>query len=96
MNDRLAAAVKPQYDRFKVVLDFRTLADYFARLEKNRPAINVGTFVGAGRLRGYVIGESQRAATAAKEGGFLGFRAELVSEREQLMLDRLAEVFHSD
>jgi hypothetical protein len=37
---------------------------------------------------------AQRAATAAKEGGFLGFRAELVSEREQQMLDRLAEVFH--
>jgi hypothetical protein len=39
---------------------------------------------------------AQRAATAAKEGGFLGFRAELVSEREQQMLDRLAEVFHED
>jgi hypothetical protein len=39
---------------------------------------------------------AQRAATAAKEGGFLGFRAELVSEREQLMLDKLAEVFHGD
>jgi hypothetical protein len=39
---------------------------------------------------------AQRAATAAKEGGFFGFRAELVSEREQLMLDRLAEVFHGD
>ena len=39
---------------------------------------------------------AQRAATAAKEGGFFGFRAELVSEREQQMLDRLAEVFHND
>jgi hypothetical protein len=39
---------------------------------------------------------AQRAATAAKEGGFFGFRAELVSEREQQMLDRLAEVFHED
>jgi hypothetical protein len=37
---------------------------------------------------------AQRTATAAKEGGFLGFRAELVSEREQQMLDTLAEVFH--
>jgi hypothetical protein len=37
---------------------------------------------------------AQRAATAAKEGGFLGFRAERVSEREQQMLDRLAEVFY--
>ena len=39
---------------------------------------------------------AQNTAKAAKEGGFLGFRAELVSEREQQMLDRLAEVFHSE
>jgi len=39
---------------------------------------------------------AQNTAKAAKEGGFLGFRAELVSEREQQMLDRLAEVFYGD
>jgi hypothetical protein len=48
------------------------------------------------QFREWLKTAAQRAATAAKEGGFLGFRAELVSEREQLMLDRLAEVFHSD
>jgi hypothetical protein len=37
---------------------------------------------------------SQRAALAAKEGGFLGIGAQLVSEREQQMLDTLAEIFH--
>jgi hypothetical protein len=36
---------------------------------------------------------AQSTATAAKEGGFLGFRAELVSEREQQMLDTLGEIF---
>jgi hypothetical protein len=36
---------------------------------------------------------AQNTATAAKEGGFLGFNAELVSEREQQMLDTLAEIF---
>jgi len=66
VNDRLAAAVKAQYDRFKVVLDFRTLGQYFARLEKQRPAINVGTFVGAGGLRAYVVGDSQREASASE------------------------------
>ena len=58
-------AAQPTYDRFKVTLDFRTLNEYFARLEKNRPAINVGTFVGAGGLRAYVLGSGQKAATAA-------------------------------
>jgi hypothetical protein len=37
---------------------------------------------------------AQNTATAAKEGGFLGFNAELVSEREQQMLDTLAGIFH--
>jgi hypothetical protein len=36
---------------------------------------------------------AQRAATAAKEGGFLGIGGELVSEREQQMLERLGEIF---
>ncbi len=66
VNDRLAASVKPQYDRFKIVLDFRTLDQYFARLEQQRPAINVGTFVGAGGLRAYVVGDSQRAASPSE------------------------------
>ena len=64
LNDALVKSAQPQYDRFKVALDFRTLDEYFARLERNRPALNVGTFVGAGGLRGYVVGQTQRAATA--------------------------------
>lgn len=64
LNDRLAAEAKAQFDSFKVALDFRTLGEYFTRLEtRSTPAINVGTFVGAGGLRSYVIGDSQRAAT---------------------------------
>ena len=63
LNDALVKSAQPQYDRFKVALDFRTLHEYFARLEKNRPAINLGTFVGAGGLRAYVIGNGQQPAT---------------------------------
>jgi hypothetical protein len=36
---------------------------------------------------------SQRAALAAKEGGFLGVGAERVSEREQQMLETIGEIF---
>ena len=64
LNDALVKSAQPQYDRFKVTLDFRTLDEYFARLERNRPSLNVGTFVGAGGLRAYVVGQTQRAATA--------------------------------
>jgi len=76
LNDALAKSAQPSYDRFKVVLDFRTLGEYFARLEKNRPALNVGSFVGAGGLRAYVIGNSQKVATA----GDLGEMKKLVAQ----------------
>jgi hypothetical protein len=36
---------------------------------------------------------AQRTAAAAKEGGFLGFNAERISEGEQQMLDTLGQVF---
>jgi len=39
-----------------------------------------------------VLEAAQRTANAAKEGGFLGFNAERVSEGEQKMLDKLGEV----
>jgi dihydroorotase/N-acyl-D-amino-acid deacylase len=66
LNDRMFELSKPQFERFGLTLDFRTLGEYFERLEKrSRPAINVGTFVGAGGLRSYVIGDGQRDATPA-------------------------------
>jgi dihydroorotase/N-acyl-D-amino-acid deacylase len=65
LNDALVRSAQAQYDRFKVTLDFRTLSEYFARLERNRPALNLGTFVGAGGLRAYVVGNAQRPASAA-------------------------------
>ena len=45
------------------------------------------------QVREWLKTAAQRAAIAAKEGGFLGFNAERVSEGEQQMLDRLAQVF---
>jgi N-acyl-D-amino-acid deacylase len=58
-----AAAAK----HFGVVQDWRTLADYFHRLElRSHPAINLGTFVGAGGIRNYVIGKDDRPATDAE------------------------------
>ena len=46
----------------------------------------------ADAYRGWLKAAAQEAANAAKEGGFLGFHAERVSEGEQRMLDKLAEV----
>jgi N-acyl-D-amino-acid deacylase len=67
VNDRLIQEATPQARHFGVMLDWRTLADYFKRLEdRSRPAINVGTFIGAGGVRNYVIGKDDRPATAAE------------------------------
>jgi len=46
----------------------------------------------ADAFRDWLRTAAQDAANAAKEGGFLGFHAERVSEGEQRMLDKLGEV----
>src|SRR5512134_2791981 len=66
LNEAMAKAEQPAYDRRKIALDFRTIGEYFARLERTPPTINLGTFVGAGGVRNYVIGQTERAATAAE------------------------------
>ena len=45
------------------------------------------------QFREWLKAAAQASALAAKEGGFLGFHAERVSENEQQMLERLGEVF---
>ena len=45
----------------------------------------------AAATREWLLAAAQEAANAAKEGGFMGWHAERVSEGEQRMLDKLAE-----
>jgi dihydroorotase/N-acyl-D-amino-acid deacylase len=67
VNDRLMAQAAPTARYFGVTQDWRTLADYFKRLEdRSRTTINVATFVGAGGIRNYVIGKDDRPASAAE------------------------------
>lgn len=66
VNDRLLADLQDMAKRYDVTLDWRSLDDYLRRLDRAHPAINLGTFVGAGGLRSYVIGKEDRPATAAE------------------------------
>jgi len=50
--------------KYGVALDWHSLDEYFRHFARVRPTINLGTFVGAGGIRNYVIGEDNRAATA--------------------------------
>lgn len=98
MNDRMIEEASPMFRHYGVVADWRTLAEYFRRLdERTHPAINLATFVGAGGVRKYVMGEDDRRATPqeleqmkmlvaeAMEQGALGLSSSL-----QYMPDRFA------
>jgi N-acyl-D-amino-acid deacylase len=77
VNDRMIQDAAAGARHFGVVQDWHTLADYFRRLEqRSHPAINVGTLVGAGGIRNYVIGKDDRPATPAE----LGRMRELVAQ----------------
>jgi N-acyl-D-amino-acid deacylase len=66
VNDRMIANRKPTFDHFGVTHDWRTLEEYFARLRRTSTAINIGTFVGSGGIRDYVIGLEDRPATSSE------------------------------
>ena len=67
VNDRLVGEATPSATHFGIVIDWRTLGDYLRRLDlRSHPAINVGTFVGAGGIRNYVVGKDDRPATPAE------------------------------
>ncbi len=63
ISDQMMADRKASYDFFKIPQDFRTLAEYFTKLETATSAVNIGTFVGSGGLRDYVVGKADRPAT---------------------------------
>jgi len=66
VNDTMIRLQREGWEHFGITQDFHTLAEYFTRLEtRNRPAINLGTFVGAGGIRSYVLGTVNKPASPA-------------------------------
>lgn len=66
LNDVLVEDLRERAEKYAVTLDWRSLDEYFRHFEQGRPAINLGTFIGAGGLRTYVIGKDNRPATPAE------------------------------
>ncbi|MER3426818.1 MAG: dihydroorotase [Pyrinomonas sp.] len=66
MSDRIIRENEDFYRRYDLKVDWRTLDEYFRRLERQRIGLNIGTFVGATQVREYVIGYENRAPTAAE------------------------------
>lgn len=59
--------------------------------EVNRIVTEKASADDAAAYRSLLLDTAKEAADAAKEGGFLGFHAERVSEGEQRMLDQLSD-----
>ncbi|HEY7913920.1 MAG TPA: D-aminoacylase [Blastocatellia bacterium] len=66
INDYILKEMEPVIKKFNLTIDFRTIGEYFARLERTPPAINIATYVGATQVRQYVLGDEDRAPTAAE------------------------------
>jgi dihydroorotase/N-acyl-D-amino-acid deacylase len=64
INERQIKEQEDFLKRFNLTIDWRTLEQYFKRLEKQGSGVNLGTFVGATQVREYVIGYDDRAPTA--------------------------------
>jgi N-acyl-D-amino-acid deacylase len=55
-----------QYAAWGLVVDWHDLDGYFHRLERSGTPFNLATFVGATQVRRYVLGDADRAPTAAE------------------------------
>ncbi len=79
-NEKTLAPLKPFLDQYKLTVDWTTLDGYFRRLEKQGTPINIGTYVGSAQVREAIIGDDDRAPTAAE-------LAQMESLVEQAMKD---------
>jgi N-acyl-D-amino-acid deacylase len=66
INDRLKKEIPDIATKYGVTMDWSTLDEYFQHFERTKSAINLGTFVGAGGVRNYVIGTVNRPASPAE------------------------------
>jgi N-acyl-D-amino-acid deacylase len=66
LNDAIIKADRVSYAHYHITPDWRTFAQYFARLEKQRLGINLASYVGATQVRRMVLGDADRQPTAAE------------------------------
>jgi N-acyl-D-amino-acid deacylase len=58
VNDAMLASDRASYEHFRITPDWRTLRQYFARIEKQGMGINLATYVGATSVRRMVLGDA--------------------------------------
>lgn len=65
-NEKTLPELEQTAKAFGLTIGWRTLSEYFARLERQGLAINFGTNVGAAQVRRAVLGDANRVPTAAE------------------------------
>jgi N-acyl-D-amino-acid deacylase len=68
VNDAMLAADRAGYEHYKITPDWRTLRQYFARIEKQGMGINLASYVGATSVRRMVLGDVDVQPTAPQLG----------------------------
>ena len=68
LNDAIIQADHSSYEHLKITPDWRTLRQYFARVEKQGIGINLATYVGATQVRRMVLGDADAQPTPAQLG----------------------------
>lgn len=63
VNDNILREWKPFLDKHNIKIDWSDFEGYFRRLEENKSAMNLASFVGATQVRAYVIGYDNREPT---------------------------------
>ena len=66
VNDAMLAADRETYQHFQITPDWRTLRQYFARIEKQGMGINLASYVGASSVRRMVLGDADVQPTPAQ------------------------------
>ena len=66
LNDAIIQADGAAYAHYHITPDWRTLGQYFSRLEKQGMGINLATYVGATQVRRMVLGDDDKQPTPAQ------------------------------
>src|SRR5207248_6084450 len=66
LNEAIIQADQATYQHLKITPDWRTLRQYFARLEKQGMGINLASYVGATQVRRMVLRDDDKAPTSAQ------------------------------
>src|SRR5262245_9863595 len=66
LNDAIIRADHLGFEHLKITPDWRTLRQYFARLERQGLGINLASYVGATQVRRMILGDEKRSPSAAE------------------------------